>query len=56
MYTVEELAEYDGSDTNKKLLLVVLGQVFDVSKGAQHYGTHLVYTLSLSMLQLCGSI
>ncbi|XP_022101131.1 neuferricin-like [Acanthaster planci] len=34
----EELAQYDGNEGSKGLYLAVFGQVFDVKKGARHYG------------------
>lgn len=37
LFTVHELAEYNGID-RPELYLVILGNVFDVTKGAQHYG------------------
>lgn len=37
LFTVEELALFDGVN-NKQLYLSILGSVFDVSKGARHYG------------------
>lgn len=38
VFTAEELKIYDGSTKGKGPYLALLGQVFDVSKGAQHYG------------------
>ena len=37
VFTADELKKYDGS-SGKGPYLALLGQVFDVSKGAQHYG------------------
>eukprot|EP00668_Euglena_longa_P045817 GGOE01061499.1.p1 GENE.GGOE01061499.1~~GGOE01061499.1.p1 ORF type:complete len:285 (+),score=65.00 GGOE01061499.1:181-1035(+) len=37
VFTPEELAEYDGRHPRKPLYLAVLGEVFDVTTGAQHY-------------------
>lgn len=37
IFTVEQLATFDGV-TNKELYLSILGSVYDVSKGARHYG------------------
>jgi len=37
IFTTEEIKEYDGSDPNKPIYVVVLGQVFDVTKGKSHY-------------------
>lgn len=37
LFTVEQLAAYDGIN-NKELYLSILGSVYDVSKGAKHYG------------------
>lgn len=38
LMTKEELAQYDGGPDSKGVYLAVLGQVFDVSKGKEHYG------------------
>ena len=38
VFTAEELKVYDGRTKGKGPYLALLGQVFDVSKGAQHYG------------------
>lgn len=40
--TVAELASFDGVK-NEKLYLSILGSVFDVTKGAKHYGTDGTY-------------
>jgi len=37
LYTVSEIARYDGSDSTKPILLAVKGRVYDVTKGKQHY-------------------
>lgn len=37
LFTVEELTQFDGIH-NKDLFLSILGSVYDVSKGAKHYG------------------
>lgn len=37
LFTVEELTQFDGIH-NKQLFLSILGSVYDVSKGAKHYG------------------
>jgi predicted heme/steroid binding protein len=37
-YTVEELAQYDGRDPSKPLLLAIMGRVYDVTKGWDKYG------------------
>lgn len=37
VFTVEELAQFDGSVEGKPIYLALLGQVFDVSKGGMHY-------------------
>ncbi|XP_077532795.1 neuferricin-like [Haemaphysalis longicornis] len=37
VFTPEELAKYDGSGDSLGLYLAVLGRVYDVSKGAEHY-------------------
>ena len=36
--TKEELKKYDGSEGSPGTYLAILGQVFDVSKGSDHYG------------------
>lgn len=38
LLTASELKEYDGTLEGKGLYLALLGQVFDVKKGRQHYG------------------
>ncbi|KAL4855533.1 Membrane-associated progesterone-binding protein 4 [Chlorella vulgaris] len=38
LFTAEQLARYDGSRGNKLVYLAVMGEVFDVSPGARHYG------------------
>jgi hypothetical protein len=38
LFTDEMLRLHDGSDPSKPLLLCVLGEVFDVTSGAKHYG------------------
>jgi len=38
LWTRDELAEYDGSQPDKGPHLALLGEVFDVSPGRQHYG------------------
>ncbi|GAB2275189.1 Membrane-associated progesterone-binding protein 4 [Dionaea muscipula] len=38
LFTAEELALYNGSDESLPILLAILGSVFDVSKGKNHYG------------------
>eukprot|EP00850_Spirogloea_muscicola_P019355 SM000189S04072 [mRNA] locus=s189:19956:21981:+ [translate_table: standard] len=38
VFTAEELAQYDGSDPSRPILLAILGNVYDVSKGRGHYG------------------
>lgn len=37
LLTAEELKKYDGSPDSSGLYLAILGEVFDVEKGAQHY-------------------
>jgi predicted heme/steroid binding protein len=37
-YTPEELAQYDGRDPSKPLLLSIMGRVYDVTKGYDKYG------------------
>eukprot|EP01118_Nematostelium_gracile_P006286 TRINITY_DN2021_c0_g1_i2.p1 TRINITY_DN2021_c0_g1~~TRINITY_DN2021_c0_g1_i2.p1 ORF type:complete len:169 (+),score=31.59 TRINITY_DN2021_c0_g1_i2:98-604(+) len=38
LFTVTELASFDGSDSKKPIYLSILGHVFDVSLGRKHYG------------------
>ena len=38
LLTKEELAQYNGKEGSRGLYLAVFGQVFDVEKGARHYG------------------
>ncbi|XP_051124686.1 membrane-associated progesterone-binding protein 4 [Andrographis paniculata] len=38
LFTAEELALYNGTDSGLPILLGILGSVFDVSKGKSHYG------------------
>eukprot|EP00897_Mesotaenium_endlicherianum_P008126 jgi/Mesen1/7341/ME000377S06555 len=38
VWVKEELARYDGYDEKLPLLLAFAGEVYDVSKGSQHYG------------------
>ncbi|KAK4390320.1 Membrane-associated progesterone-binding protein 4 [Sesamum angolense] len=38
LFTAEELALYNGTDTGLPILLGILGSVFDVTKGKSHYG------------------
>jgi len=44
VWSVEELALHDGSDPSKPVLLSILGEVFDVSHGKQHYGKDMGYS------------
>jgi predicted heme/steroid binding protein len=37
MFTKQELSEYRGVSHDGKLYLAILGQVFDVTKGAEKY-------------------
>ncbi|KAK4483922.1 hypothetical protein RD792_011131 [Penstemon davidsonii] len=38
LFTVDELAPYNGTDPRLPIFLAILGSVFDVSKGKSHYG------------------
>ncbi|XP_048434269.1 membrane-associated progesterone-binding protein 4 isoform X2 [Pyrus x bretschneideri] len=38
LFTVEELALYNGTDASLPIFLGILGSVFDVTKGKSHYG------------------
>lgn len=42
LFTPDELAKYNGIQ-NEKLFLSILGSVYDVTKGAKHYGTEGTY-------------
>lgn len=37
-YTLDELAEFDGCDPRKPLLIAIRGQVYDVTPGRNFYG------------------
>ncbi|MBT8468739.1 MAG: cytochrome b5 domain-containing protein [Deltaproteobacteria bacterium] len=37
-YSLQELADYDGSDPGKPLLIGIRGQVYDVTRGRDFYG------------------
>lgn len=37
LFTAEQLKKFDGGPESKGLYLAILGKVFDVEKGAQHY-------------------
>mmetsp|Transcript_29845 Transcript_29845/g.42383 ORF Transcript_29845/g.42383 Transcript_29845/m.42383 type:complete len:203 (-) Transcript_29845:163-771(-) len=43
--TLEELAEYDGKEEGKPIWLSILGEVYDVSKGPEHYGAKRGYNI-----------
>lgn len=45
LFSEQELAEYDGSEGSKGLYLVILGYVYDVQKGAKHYGPGEAYNM-----------
>jgi len=38
LFTMEELKRHDGSNPDLPLYLAIIGEVFDVTKGKQHYG------------------
>ncbi|EDV22627.1 uncharacterized protein TRIADDRAFT_16260, partial [Trichoplax adhaerens] len=38
IFTASDLKQYNGDDPQKPIYLAVLGQVFDVTKGKEHYG------------------
>lgn len=38
IFTTSELKQYTGEDPDKPIYLAILGQVFDVTKGKEHYG------------------
>ncbi|MEM7135292.1 MAG: cytochrome b5-like heme/steroid binding domain-containing protein [Myxococcota bacterium] len=37
-YALSELAEFDGSDPNRPLLIAIRGRVYDVTRGRDFYG------------------
>ncbi len=37
-YSLQELAEYDGSEPGRPLLIGIRGQVYDVTRGGDFYG------------------
>ena len=39
IFSPEELARYDGIKTNGRILLAIMGSVYDVSRGRRFYGT-----------------
>lgn len=41
--TLAELARHDGTDTSKKMLLSISGDIYDVSTGSDFYGPHGIY-------------
>jgi len=43
--TLEELAEYDGTDPKKQLLMAIKGQIYDVSQSRTFYGPGGPYAL-----------
>ncbi|KAJ9447489.1 hypothetical protein DIPPA_18488 [Diplonema papillatum] len=43
-FTVEELSKHDGTNANLPLLLCVLGEVYDVGTGSQHYAPNKGYS------------
>lgn len=45
LFTEQELIEYDGREGSKGLYLVILGYVYDVQKGAKHYGPGEAYNM-----------
>lgn len=52
VFTANELAQYKGDKGSKGLLLALLGRVFDVSKGAKHYGPNGGYHFFAGLLFL----
>jgi len=44
-YTLDELSQYDGSDSNKPILIGINGKIFDVSRGAMFYGKGASYNV-----------
>ena len=44
-YTLEELATYDGRDSDKPLLLAVDGKVLNVTSGERFYGSGKSYNM-----------
>mmetsp|Transcript_6259 Transcript_6259/g.8875 ORF Transcript_6259/g.8875 Transcript_6259/m.8875 type:complete len:336 (-) Transcript_6259:1861-2868(-) len=43
VYSVEELARYDGNNLRGKIYLAVRGRIYDVSSGKQFYGDGMTY-------------
>ena len=50
VFSKEELKKYTGEDGSPGLYLAILGQVFDVSRGAKHYGPKGGYHFFTGML------
>eukprot|EP00039_Didymoeca_costata_P012649 m.183240 g.183240 ORF g.183240 m.183240 type:complete len:243 (-) comp15540_c0_seq7:365-1093(-) len=48
VFTLETIAPYDGTNTDNPYYLVVLGKVYDVTKGKQYYGTGDTYNVFLA--------
>lgn len=49
LFTKEDLKLYNGLE-KPELYLVILGNVFDVSKGAEHYGPNKQYNVFVGMI------
>ena len=41
--TLEELAQYDGSDPSKPILMALKGEIFDVTSGKEFYAKDAPY-------------
>lgn len=44
LFTKEELKRYDGSNPDLPIYLAIIGDVFDVTRGKQHYGPGMGYS------------
>lgn len=54
MFTAKELSRYDGTDASGGLLyLCILGRVYDVTRGAAHYGPGGSYNVFIGKISLC---
>ncbi|KAJ4959367.1 hypothetical protein NE237_026478 [Protea cynaroides] len=43
--TVQQLKQFDGSDTNKPIYVAIKGRIFDVSTGKNFYGPGAAYCM-----------
>ena len=56
IFTKKELSKYGAMNTKEKLYLAILGKVFDVSAGKQHYGKEGSYSFFTGKYQNSTSI